>query len=75
MDHAIATNHDARAVHQTMSCYGKGRKDMLKTFARLTGMAAIVSCLGGGTSLPAALAQAHRLRRGLYGGHCHQRQR
>jgi hypothetical protein len=50
MDYATTTNREAKIIHQTMAYHGKGRKNMLKTFARLTGMVAIVSVLGVGCS-------------------------
>jgi hypothetical protein len=50
MGYATATNREAKAVHHTRSYHGKGRKNMLRTFTRLTGMVAIVSVLGVGCS-------------------------
>jgi hypothetical protein len=50
MGYAAATNREAKVIHQSVSFHEKGRKKMLKTFARLTGMVAIVSVLGVGCS-------------------------
>ena len=50
MGYATVINGETNTVHQTKLDLRKGRKDMLKTCARLIGMAAIVSCLGVGCS-------------------------
>jgi hypothetical protein len=50
MRNAITTSCDDRSIHQTMSFHGEGRKVMIKTFARLTGVAAIIALLGVGCS-------------------------
>jgi hypothetical protein len=50
MGNAIAMSRDHSAMHKAMSYPCEGRKAMIKTFARLTGVAAIVALLGVGCS-------------------------
>src|SRR5262247_803657 len=50
MGNAIAISRDIRAMHQVISDHCTGRKIMIKTFARLAGVAAIVALVGVGCS-------------------------